>query len=315
MCIILHTTNRMRMPLHTGTDSKGALPPRTSPTTEASFLLFLGTRVRELRNRRGMTRKMVAREADVSERHLAQLEAGEGNVSIVLLRRIVEALSVSLAELFASEVEEPVERRLIHRFLDRLPTHRLEEVVYRLLRDFGPEEKVRRMRIALIGVRGAGKSTLGSRLSAETSIPFIELDREIEKETGIPLEEIFSLYGQSGYRSIERRTLERVIHEHDRAIFSIGGGVVSEKESYDYLLSNCCTVWIKAQPEEHMSRVMAQGDFRVMAGSDQAMEDLRRILEAREPLYRKADIFLDTSGSSVDESFAKLKAALQANFE
>jgi XRE family transcriptional regulator, aerobic/anaerobic benzoate catabolism transcriptional regulator len=277
--------------------------------------MFLGTRVREVRNRRGMTRKMVAREADVSERHLAQLEAGEGNVSIVLLRRIADALNVSLNELFAPEVEEQVEKRLIQRFLDRLPAHRLEDVVFRLMRDFGPEEKVRRMRVALIGVRGAGKSTLGSRLSAETNIPFIELDREIEKDTGMPLAEIFSLYGQSGYRSIERRTLERVIHENERAIISVGGGMVSEKETYDCLLSNCCTIWIKAQPEEHMSRVMAQGDFRVMAGSDQAMEDLRRILEAREPLYRKADVCLDTSGSSVDESFAKLKAALQANFE
>jgi XRE family aerobic/anaerobic benzoate catabolism transcriptional regulator len=258
---------------------------------------------------------MVAHEADVSERHLAQLEAGEGNISIVLLRRIADAINVSLSELFAAQVEEPVEKRLIHRFLDRLPAHRLADVVYRLMRDFGPEEKLRRMRIALIGVRGAGKSTLGMRLSAATGIPFIELDREIEKDTGIPLEEIFSLYGQSGYRSIERRTLERVIHEHDRAIFSVGGGVVSEKETYDYLLSNCWTVWIKAQPEEHMSRVIAQGDFRVMAGSDQAMEDLRRILEAREPLYRKADICLDTSGSTVDDSFTRLKAALQVDLE
>jgi XRE family aerobic/anaerobic benzoate catabolism transcriptional regulator len=277
--------------------------------------MFLGTRVRELRNRRGMTRRMMAREANVSERHLAQLEAGEGNVSIVLLRRIAKALNVSLDELFAAEVEEPVERRMIRRFLDRLPAHRLEDVVSRLTRDFGPEEKVRRMRVALIGVRGAGKSTLGSRLSAETNIPFIELDREIEKDTRMSLADIFSLYGQSGYRAIERRTLERVIHENDRAILSVGGGVVSEKESYDYLLSHCCTVWIKAQPEEHMSRVIAQGDFRVMAGSDRAMEDLRRILKARELLYQKADICLDTTASSVDESFAKLKAALQANLE
>jgi XRE family aerobic/anaerobic benzoate catabolism transcriptional regulator len=277
--------------------------------------MFLGTRVRELRNRRGMTRRMMAREANVSERHLAQLEAGEGNVSIVLLRRIAKALNVSLDELFAAEVEEPVERRMIRRFLDRLPAHRLEDVVSRLTRDFGPEEKVRRMRVALIGVRGAGKSTLGSRLSAETNIPFIELDREIEKDTRMSLADIFSLYGQSGYRAIERRTLERVIHENDRAILSVGGGVVSEKESYDYLLSHCCTVWIKAQPEEQMSRVIAQGDFRVMAGSDRAMEDLRRILKARELLYQKADICLDTTASSVDESFAKLKAALQANLE
>jgi len=257
---------------------------------------------------------MVAHESDVSERHLAQLETGEGNISIVLLRRIAAALNVSLVELFAPEAEEPVEKRLIHRFLERIPAHRLEDVAFRLMRDFGHEEKVRRMRIALIGLRGAGKSTLGSRLCQELNIPFVELDREIEKRTGMPLAEIFSMYGQAGYRSIERRTLESVLHESDRAVFSVGGGVVSEKETYDYLLSNCFTVWISAQPEEHMSRVIAQGDFRAMAGSDRAMEDLRRILEAREPLYRKADMRLDTSGSSVDESFAKLKAALHANF-
>lgn len=313
ICIILHTTLPMNTPTPSHSFSRATAIPRPSALKDEDFLLFLGTRIRELRNRRGMTRKMVANEADVSERHLAQLEAGEGNVSIVLLRRIAAALSVSLVELFSPAKEEAVEKRLIHRFLDRLPAHRLEDVVFRLMRDFGPDERVRRMRIALIGLRGAGKSTLGSKLSEETGVPFIELDREIEKETGMPLAEIFSLYGQSGYRSIERRTLERVIRENNRAIFSIGGGVVSEKETYDYLLSHCCTVWIKAQPEEHMSRVMAQGDFRVMAGSDQAMEDLRRILAAREPLYEKADFTIDTSGSSVGESFASLKAALQLN--
>ena len=297
----------------TGTDSDAATPQSLPPAPEGDFLLFLGKRVRQVRNRRAMTRKAAAREADVSERHLAQLEAGEGNVSIVLLRRIAAALSVSLVELFAPEAEEPVEKRLIQRFLERLPAHRLEDVVFRLMRDFGHEEKVRRMRIALIGLRGAGKSTLGAKLGQEINSPFVELDREIEKDTGIPLSEIFSLYGQSGYRAIERRTLERVLRENERAVLSVGGGVVSEKETYDYLLSNCYTVWIKAQPDEHMSRVIAQGDFRAMAGSDRAMEDLRRILEAREPLYRKADMVLDTSGASVEESFSKLKAALQAN--
>jgi XRE family aerobic/anaerobic benzoate catabolism transcriptional regulator len=246
---------------------------------------------------------------------LAQVEAGEGNVSIVLLRRIAAALNVSLVDLFSPETEEPVEKRLIQRFLERLPAHRLEDVVFRLMRDFGHEEKVRRMRIALIGLRGAGKSTLGARLGRELNIPFIELDREIEKDTGMPLAEIFSLYGQSGYRAIEKRTLERVLLQYDRVIISVGGGVVSEKENYDYLLSHCYTVWIKAQPEEHMNRVIEQGDFRAMAGSNQAMADLRRILESREPLYRKADIVLDTSGASVEESFTKLKSSLQPNFE
>src|ERR1019366_4960185 len=297
------------------TDSEAAAADRTTMAPEDEFLLSLGKRVRELRNRRGMTRKMMAHEADVSERHLAQLEAGEGNISIVLLRRVAAAVNVSLAELFSRDAEDPVEMRLIRRFLERLPAHRLEDVVFRLMRDFGHEEKARRMRIALIGLRGSGKSTLGSRLSVEMKIPLVELDREIEKDTGMPLAEVISLYGQSGYRGIERRTLERVLRENKHAILSVGGGVVSEKETYDYLLSNCYTVWVKAQPDEHMSRVIAQGDFRAMAGNDQAMEDLRRIIEAREPLYRKADMCLDTSGDSVEDSFAKLKVALQANFE
>jgi XRE family aerobic/anaerobic benzoate catabolism transcriptional regulator len=298
-----------------GVDSKSSPARRSLPAREDDFLLFVGTRVREVRNRRGMTRKMVALEADVSERHLAQLESGEGNISIVLLRRIAEALNISLTALFAPNVEEPAEKQTIRRFLERLPVNRLEDVVIRLRREFSDEEKIRRMRIALIGLRGAGKSTLGSRLAEESNIPFIELDREIEKDTGMPLAEIFSLYGQSGYRAIEKRTLERVLHEPGRAVVSVGGGVVSEKDTYDYLLANCYTVWIKAQPDEHMSRVIAQGDFRAMAGSDQAMEDLRRILEAREPLYRKAEMVLDTSGSSLEESFTKLKSALQTHLQ
>ncbi len=251
----------------------------------------------------------------MSERHLAQLEAGEGNISVVLLQRIADALHVSIADLFAPHAEERGEKGMIQRFLERLPQNRLEDVVSRLMRDFGQEEKIRRMRIALIGMRGAGKSTLGSMLAKQMENRFVELDNEIEKDTGIPLGEIFSLYGQSGFRSIERRMLERVLKENDRAVISVGGGVVSEKETFDFLLSHCYTVWIKAQPEEHMSRVMAQGDFRPMAANNQAMEELRRILEAREPLYGKADLLLDTSGTSIEESFAKLKAAMQASLQ
>jgi XRE family transcriptional regulator, aerobic/anaerobic benzoate catabolism transcriptional regulator len=221
-------------------------------------------------------------------------------------------LSVSLPELFGPDAETQHEKILIQRFLERLPAHRVEDAMSRLRREFGAEEKVRRRRVALIGIRGAGKSTLGSRLATEWKVPFIELDAEIEKDAGMPLGEIFSLYGQAGYRAIERRLLEKVLNENPRAILSIGGGVVSEKETYDYLLSHCYTIWIKARPEEYMARVIAQGDLRVMGGSDQAMEDLRRILDARDPLYRKADFYLDTTGSTVDESFAKLKAALAA---
>jgi XRE family transcriptional regulator, aerobic/anaerobic benzoate catabolism transcriptional regulator len=288
------------------------LAERPQPASDDEFLGFLGARVRELRSLRGMTRKAVAREADVSERHLAQLELGDGNVSIVLLRRIAMALNVSLENLFAPNVPVPDEKRMIGELLERLPSHRLQETFQRLTRELASEEKSRRSRIALIGLRGAGKSTLGAQLAREMNMPFIELDREIEQDAGIALAEIFSLYGQAGYRRIEKRTLDRVLNERARVVLSIGGGVVSEKETYDRLLANCITVWVKANPEDHMSRVIAQGDFRVMADNNEAMDDLRRILEAREPLYRRADLHLETSGESVDESFLKLKRAVQS---
>ena len=295
------------MSLTSDTDPIQETSPAADVAGDGNILPTLGKRVREIRDRRGMTRKLVAREAGVSERHLAHLEAGDGNVSIVLLHNIARALNVPLIELLAPETEDTVEKRLIRRFLERLPQHRLEEVVFRLMRDFGHEEAVRRKRIALIGLRGAGKSTLGNRLAREEGMPFIELDREIEKETGIPGREIFSLYGQSGYRRIEKRTLERVLRDNPRAVISVGGGVVSQPESFEMLLSQCLTVWVKAQPEEHMARVMSQGDLRPMAGNDEAMEDLKRILEARLPLYAKADTVLDTSGETVDQSFIKLR--------
>src|SRR6266480_2250500 len=303
------------MKLPTTTQSRASALHRRGFSEEPDLLLSLGKHVRDLRNRRGLTRKKVSQAAHVSERHIAQLESGEGNISVLLLQRIAGALNVSVAHLFAPQTEGPTEKRIIQRFLERLPEHRLEDVVLRLMRDFGHDEQMRRMRIALIGMRGAGKSTLGAKLAADTNYRFVELDSEIERNTGMPLGEIFSLYGQSGFRAIERRTLEKVLKEIERAVISVGGGIVSEKETFDYLLSNCYTVWIKAGPEEHMSRVIAQGDFRPMAANDQAMGDLRRILEAREPLYRKADLLLDTSGTSVEESFAKLKAALQANLQ
>ena len=287
------------------TELRQDLPKPVTP--DQAFLRDLGRRVREVRDRRGMTRKLVAAEAQVSERHLAHLESGEGNVSIVLLRHIAAAVGVSLVELLTSEVEDTVERRLIRRFLERLPQHRLEEVVFRLMRDFGHEEAVRRKRVALIGLRGAGKTTLGNRLAKEMNVPSVELDKEIERSTGMPISEIFALYGQSGYRRIEKQTLERVLQDNAEGVISVGGGIVARQDAYDYLLSCCFTVWIKAQPEEHMARVIAQGDLRPMAGNDEAMDDLKRILEAREPLYSRADETIDTSGEEVDISFSRLR--------
>ena len=293
---------------------QGLKPEKPSPGSapgDAEFLRALGKRVREIREQRGMARKILARDADVSERYLAQLEGGEGNISIVLLRRVVLALGVSLVELLSDD-RRSVEHRLIRRFLERLPEHRLEEVVFRLMRDFGFQESARKKRIALIGLRGAGKSTLGSSLASELQLPFVELDREIEREAGIGLGEVFSLYGQSGYRRMERRSLERIIQSHARAIISVGGGIVSEPETYGLLLSTCYTVWLKAAPEEHMARVAAQGDLRPMKDNKEAMEDLRRILAARESLYGKADATVDTSGEKPEQSLVKLRQAVMA---
>jgi len=285
-------------------------PARTrGDDRERAFLDVLGRRVRELREQRGMSRKQVARESDVSERHLAHLEAGEGNISILLLRRIVRVLDVSLADLLSHHEDETDDRRLIRRVLERVPADRLGEVVARLLRDFGDDSGQRQRRIALIGLRGAGKSTLGPRLAHELGVPFIEIDRAIERDAGLPVAEIFSLYGQAGYRRLELRALERVVHENARAVLSIGGGIVSQPDTYEFLRAHCRTVWLKAAPEEHMARVIAQGDLRPMAGNEEAMDDLRRILAARETLYAKADAVVDTSGVDVEASLARLRQA------
>ncbi len=277
---------------------------------EPAFLHSLGRHVRELRERRGMSRKQAARESGVSERHLAHLEAGEGNISILLLRRIVRVLNVSLADLLSDHDDEGADKRVIRRLLERVPASRLEGLMSRLMRDFSGPDGERRWRVALIGLRGAGKSTLGARLAQELGAPFIEIDREIERDAGMPVAEIFSLYGQTGYRRFEKRALERVVSEHERAVLSVGGGIVSQPDTYTFLLAHCHTVWLKAAPEEHMARVIAQGDLRPMAGHEEAMEDLRRILKAREALYAKADTVVDTSGGDIEASFARLREAV-----
>lgn len=277
--------------------------------TDPEFLAGLGRRVREAREQRGMARKVLARGANVSERYLAQLEAGEGNASVVLLRRVAAALGLRIVDLLDPGTEV-AEQRLIRRFLDGLPEERLKEILRRLTSEFGQDVAVRRKRITLLGLRGAGKSTLGQALARSLRRPLVELDKEIEHEAGISLSEVFLLYGQAGYRRIERRCLERIIDSQDEIILTVGGGMVSEPETYNLLLLNCFTVWVKAQPEEHMARVVAQGDTRPMAGHAEAMNDLRNILTAREPLYSKADVTLDTSGRSVEVSLAELQRAI-----
>jgi XRE family aerobic/anaerobic benzoate catabolism transcriptional regulator len=286
--------------------------PEAITTDDREFLAALGARVRELRERRAMSRKLLARESQVSERYLAQLEAGAGNISMILLRRVVTALGVSIADVLMPEAQHTVEQRLIRRFLERLPAHRMEEVIFRLMRDFGGEEAQRRKRIALIGLRGAGKSTLGAMLAQHLKLPLIELHREVSRDTGLPIDEVMALYGLQDYRRLESRVLDRVIQQHERAVIIAGGGIVADEEAFQRLLAHCYTVWLKAQPEEHMARVLAQGDFRPMAGNEHAMEDLKRILAARETLYGRADSVIDTSGESAEQSYEKLRELIAA---
>ncbi len=290
------------------TAEQSPAPPDDFVAGDAEFLAAVGNRVRERRARLGITRKLLARTAEVSERYLGQLETGEGNISILLLRRIALALDVPLPELLAATSADPEQGKIVS-LLARIPAHRRAEIVARLVDELGEQEAARRQRVALIGLRGAGKSTLGNALAESLGVPFLELNREVERETGLPAAEVFDLYGQAGYRRIEHRCLERVLAEHERAVLSLGGGVVSEGDTFDLLLRSCRTVWVKASPEEHMARVLAQGDFRPMAGHDDAMEDLKRILIARDPMYRKADVIVDTSGQSPAESLEALRRA------
>lgn len=279
---------------------------------DAEFIQALGVRVREARARRGMSRKALAQYSEVSERYLAQVESGETNPSIMVLRHVAHALGISLIELLEPQHSSP-EYHLISHFLEQLSPNRLEEALLRLMRDFGHEDAARRKRIALVGLRGAGKSTLGRALAGELAVPFVELNNAIEAEAGMSLNEVFSLYGQPGFRRLERRCLDKFITEHENAVITVGGGIVSEAETFNLLLMNCYTVWVKASPEEHMSRVVAQGDFRPMEGNSEAMEDMRRILVAREPLYSKADFILDTTGCLPEVCLRKLRQAVTPN--
>ncbi|HJT06376.1 MAG TPA: helix-turn-helix transcriptional regulator [Stellaceae bacterium] len=291
-------------------DEAASKDRRAAEQGEAAYLRALGERIREARARRGMTRKILARDSEVSERYLAQLEAGQGNISIALLRQVAHAMGLPLTDLVREGPDRPVELTLLIQTLSRLSGKELAQARALLSKTFGAAvESERRHRIALIGLRGAGKSTLGARLAKVLDAPFIELDREIERESGASLGAIFDLYGQSAYRRYERRALEAVIERHDRAVIATGGSIVSEPATFDLLLSACYTVWLTASPEEHMSRVMAQGDTRPMADNEAAMEDLRRILMGRHALYAKADATIDTAGKTVEQSLKELRAA------
>ncbi|HJS77898.1 MAG TPA: helix-turn-helix transcriptional regulator [Burkholderiales bacterium] len=237
--------------------------------TETAYLSLLGDRVRAWRNDQGVTRKALSAASGVSERYLAQLEAGEGNISVLLLRKVARAMGV------------PVES---------------------LVREGERQHKP----IALLGLRGAGKSTLGEKLAQALDVPFVELDREIEKEAGAELGEVFAMYGQEGFRRFERRALERVLGQHDRAVIATGGSLVTDGGTYKLLRERSLCVWLKASPEEHMARVIAQGDMRPFKGSSAALDEIRQLLADRDRLYGRADLVLDTTGKTVRSSLSQL---------
>jgi XRE family aerobic/anaerobic benzoate catabolism transcriptional regulator len=285
---------------------KNARKPATGRDTDA-YLRRLGERVRTLRNQRGMTRKALARHAKVSERYLAQLEAGLGNGSIVLLRRIARAIGLPVTQLVHEGAEPALDFVLLSQFLERLSPPTLAEARDLLLERFSkPSEGARRQRIALIGLRGGGKSTLGRMLADRLDVPFIELDREIERRSGATLSEIFDMFGQETFRRAEREALDDVLRQHQNFVIATSGSIVTEPGTLELLLASCFTVWVRANPEEHMRRVMAQGDMRPMANSVRAMDDLISILRSREPLYAKAEVALITTGKTPEQNLAEL---------
>ena len=248
--------------------------PLSHRAQDAAYLSQLGGRVREWRAAHGTTRKDLAAASGISERYLAQLESGAGNISILLLRKVARAMGV------------PVESLVREASLETRP-------------------------IALLGLRGAGKSTLGAKLAEALHVPFVELDREVEKEAGAALGEVFSMYGQDAFRRFERRALERVLSTNQRPVIATGGGLVTDPGTYELLLERCRCVWLKASPGEHMARVIAQGDMRPFKGRSAALGEIEKLLADRNRLYGRAELVLDTSGKTPKASLAELKELLK----
>jgi XRE family aerobic/anaerobic benzoate catabolism transcriptional regulator len=274
------------------------------------FLVALGERTRALRARRGMTRKAVAVAAGVSERHLANLEYGEGNASILVLLQVAGALQCALAELIGDLTTLSPEWLLIRDLLGQQDEAALRRVRVGLAAMLGIGHGAGSQasaRVALIGLRGAGKSTLGKMLADDLGFPFVELSRQIEKFAGCSVAEIQALYGANAYRRYERRALEEAIQIYPEAVIATPGGLVSDPTNFNALLAHCSTVWLQAAPEDHMNRVVAQGDTRPMAASREAMEDLKGILAGRAAFYSKAQLQIDTSAQPLDATFLLLR--------
>src|ERR1700761_5734647 len=292
------------------TAEKPTLPIPTA--SEAAFLAAIGSEVRRSRAKRGMTRRQLAQASQTSERYLAQIESGVGNPSVSVLRAVAQALDLPCAALLPEAGARTAARGAILDLLAQVPEAELPALAKEIeTRVALPGSADRGRRVALVGLRGAGKSTLGRMLAQHFGWPFIELDRLVEEDYGASIPDLIEMAGTATFRRHERSALDRVIASHAAAVITTAGGIVSNQESYALLLRRAHTIWIKARPEEHMSRVMAQGDFRPMAanreaGSKDAMADLVAILEARRADYARAEAELDTAGEAVEQSFAKL---------
>jgi XRE family transcriptional regulator, aerobic/anaerobic benzoate catabolism transcriptional regulator len=277
---------------------------------EAGFLEQLGQRVRTMRALRGMSRKVLARVSGISERYIAQLEGGKGNVSIVLLRRVANAMGAHLEDLIPSADPAP-DWQVVRDLLRKASPGQIAQVKD-ILAGSGTATHRRASfaGIALIGLRGAGKSTLGKLLAKTIGWTFVELNKEIERQNGLSVAEIIALYGQEGFRRMEQTALGQLLARKEPMVLATGGGIVSEPLTFDLILKSFYTIWLKAEPEEHMARVRKQGDLRPMADDRSAMAELRNILLSREPLYARASAVVDTAGLSVDAAAARLIEAV-----
>jgi len=282
--------------------------PQGDTASVVAFLAAIGREVRRQRAKRGMTRRQLAQASLTSERYLAQIESGQGNPSVLILKSIAQALDVPIIELLPRANGRPAAMTHVLDVLARTPVAELPALA-ELIESHAARHVAadRARRIALVGLRGAGKSTLGRRLADELACPFIELDRLVEQDYGACIPDLIEIAGLATFRRYERACLERVIDEHDTAVIATAGGIVSDAETYALLLRRSHTVWVRASPDEHMKRVMEQGDFRPMAQNREAMADLVAILEARRPDYARAQAELDTSGDTIECSFGKLQ--------
>ena len=272
---------------------------------ESGFLEQLGQRVRTMRALRGMSRKVLAKVSGISERYIAQLESGKGNVSIVLLRRVSNAMGAHLEDLIPSTEPAP-DWAVIRDLLRKASPAQIAQAKDLLAGSAAAHRKMSFSGIALIGLRGAGKSTLGKMLAKKVGWSFVELNKEIEAQNGLSVAEIIALYGQEGFRRMEQAALGQLLARQELMVLATGGGIVSEPLTFDLILSSFYTIWLKAEPEEHMARVRGQGDLRPMADDRSAMAELRNILLSREPLYARASAVVDTAGLSVDSAAARL---------